>query len=134
MELFAVNLLFPNVSDTRALEVVGAGLMFMFDRHKTLGAEIDDALYMDQAKLTMGDHCAELIWNDEEFEQVFAVADAAFMEALVCHTDDLKSLAEQIDGVQDIFSMVYPGVLKLYVKEGTPAYATLGYSLFHFLE
>lgn len=134
MELITISLRFPNTHDVRVLQVVGAGLMFLFDNHKTLGTDLDDELQIDQAKYTMGDHCAELIWNDEEFEMVYNAAVACLTEALVCHTEALNSFATQIDGVSDIFSMEYPGVLKLYVKEGNPAYAALGYSIFHFLE
>ncbi|EBY9764051.1 hypothetical protein D5W64_13135 [Salmonella enterica subsp. enterica serovar Saintpaul] len=134
MELFAINLRFPNVHDVRVLQVVGAGLMFLFDNHKTLGTDLDDELQVDQAKFTMGDHCADLVWDDQEFEVVYNAAVGCLTEALVCHTEALNCFATQIDGISDIFSMEYPGVLKLYVKEGNPAYATLGYSIFHFLE
>lgn len=134
MELISLNLRFPLIQDTTVLQVIGAGLMYLFDKHKTLGTDIDDALMIDQAKLTMGDHCSDLIITDEQFELCYNSACDGLNTALVCHSESLNSLADQITGVQDIFSMEYPGVLKLYVKEGVPNYGANGYSLLHLLE
>lgn len=134
MELISLNLRFPLIQDTTVLQVIGAGLMYLFDKHKTLGTDIDDTLMIDQAKLTMGDHCSDLIITDEQFELCYNHACDGLNTALVCHCDSLKALAEQIDGVRDIFSMEYPGVLKLYVKEGVPNYGADGSPFIHLLQ
>lgn len=133
MELIAINIRLPHVLDVRILEVVGAGIMVMFDNHKKLGTALDDFLIKEEAKLTMGDHCSELIYDADEFVQVYAMASLALDTLLATQTTDLESLARQIDGIEDIMVLEYPGLIKMYVREGKISNGVPGYRLFHFL-
>lgn len=131
MELLSINIRLPGINDTTVLEVVGAGIMVMFDSHKKLGTEFEDFLVMEEAKLTMGDHCSDLVIDDVQFERVFQEADNALKTVLAAQSEDLKSLALQVNGVEDIMTMEYPGVIKMYVREGAEGEQLLRYRLFN---
>lgn len=131
MELLSINIRLPGINDTTVLEVVGAGIMVMFDSHKKLGTEFEDFLVMEEAKLTMGDHCSDLVIDDAQFERVFQAADSALKTVLAGQSEDLKSLALQVNGVEDIMTMEYPGVIKMYVRENPEGEQLLRYRLFN---
>ena len=130
MELVTLNIRVPQVNDLEVLEVIGAGIMVLFDNHKKLGTALDDELIVDQAKLTMGDHTAEFEpCDDLRFETTFKAAEDGLNFVLAAQSEELKSLADQIKGADDIIMTEYPGVIKMYVKEGTNAHAAYRYNL-----
>lgn len=131
MELISINIRLPGIIDTDVLQVVGAGIMVMFDSHKKLGTEFEDFLVMEEAKLTMGDHCSDLVIDDLQFERVYQAASNALSTVLAAQSEDLKSLANQVNGVEDIMMMEYPGIIKMYVRENPEGEQLLRYRLFN---
>ncbi|UQT02854.1 hypothetical protein SUREIYA_02590 [Serratia phage vB_SmaM-Sureiya] len=131
MELISINIRLPGIIDTDVLQVVGAGIMVMFDSHKKLGTEFEDFLVMEEAKLTMGDHCSDLVIDDLRFERVYQAASNALSTVLAAQSEDLKSLANQVNGVEDIMMMEYPGIIKMYVRENPEGEQLLRYRLFN---
>lgn len=131
MELISINIRLPGITDTDVLQVVGAGIMVMFDSHKKLGTEFEDFLVMEEAKLTMGDHCSDLVIDDLRFERVYQAASNALSTVLATQSEDLKSLANQVNGVDDIMMMEYPGIIKMYVRENPEGEQLLRYRLFN---
>lgn len=117
IDLFSMNIRTPHIRDTRVLEVLGAGINELFDNHKKLNIDIDDAMAMDHAKLTMGDHTSELCTNETDFEYLYNNAIEGLEFVLAAQSDDLKSFAQQLKSVDDITNLEYPGLIRMYVWE-----------------
>lgn len=116
-ELITMNIRTPHIKDTKVLEVVGAGIMFLFDHHKLLDAELDEFMMMDHAKLTMGDHLAELVDGNEDFESLYNSSVNGLEFVLTTQTEEIKQFASQLKEVSDIITLQYPGLIKMYVTE-----------------
>lgn len=117
VEMVSLNLPVPGFQDNRVLQVVGAGLMTLFDKHKLLGAELTNYLLMDHAKLTMGDHAAELCDNDPDFDMIFTGACSGLQTALAMNIDAMETFATQIDGISDIMMFEYPELIRMVIRE-----------------
>lgn len=117
LEMVSLNVPVPGYVDQRTLEVIGAGLMFLLDKHKTLGTGLTDFQSMDHAKLTMGDHAAELCFGDADFDSIYTGACAGLQTALACNAPSIETFATQIDGISDIMVMEYPELVRIIVRE-----------------
>lgn len=124
IEYVTLNLSFPTIQNTQTLECLGQGLMVLLDGHFNNGLDLDDALLVHNAKLTMGDCVSELCVTDAEFEIIYHNASNALTLALATYHEEIKNFATQLNSIADIMMFEYPGMLRFCVREGVPQFGS----------
>lgn len=118
IELITFNVRVPGIKQQNTLEVIGAGLWVLLEKHKTLGLGFTDWSAMDHAKLTMGDHALELHnGGSEGFEALYDQASKGLENVLASQWVALESFSNQLDYIQDIMIFCYPETIRLCVRE-----------------
>lgn len=124
IEYVTLTLSFPTIQNTKTLETVGQGLMYLLDGHFNNGLDLEDELLVHNAKLTMGDCASELCVNDADFDVIYNNASNALTLALATYHQDIKNFAMQLTSIGDIMMFEYPGMLRFCVKEGVSPFGS----------
>lgn len=113
-----MNIRVPHVTDKAVLDTLGSGIWVILEQHKKLGLDFTEFSVMENAKLTMGDHAADLCdGTDESFDSIYQPANKCLNDVLAANWSDIENFADRLTDIKDIMIFSYDGLIRLCVNE-----------------
>jgi len=119
VDVVSFNIGVPGISDEVVLDVLGAGVANLIDEHKKLELDFFDMSMQEHARLTIGDHLTEHIGagQSELFNRTYDAVIDQLTIIMASMDRELEQFASQVEYIDDITWLSYPGLIRLFVRE-----------------